>query len=177
MRNRLLGIVLFAATVVVLIGILKVLNWVPGVMQEGLPRRYHTIEEVKRSLNLRAVYTPSYYPQGLRWPPALITAQTKPYLMVLQEYAQQDDNSISLIITQTAGNIVVPDLPITMISKTEEVPFELKGRNAFLEVGFCKKSAQCSRVSWDEGDFHIMVIMIAPPSDIVKTADSMISGH
>jgi len=146
-------------------------------MQEGLPRSYRTIEEVKTSLNIRVIFTPSYYPQGLRWPPALITAQTKPYLMVLQEYARQDDNSISLIITQTAGNVSVPNLPITMISKTEEVPFELKGRNAVLEVGLCKKSVQCSRVSWDEGAFRIMVIMIAPPSEMVKTADSMLSGQ
>ncbi|HTG01347.1 MAG TPA: hypothetical protein VK654_12280 [Nitrospirota bacterium] len=176
MRDRIYSVILFFVAVAVLIGILKVLNWVPAAMQEGLPSKYASLEEVKSRLNLHAVYSPSYYPQGLRWPPVLIMAQTKPNLLILQEYTQQNSNSISLIIAQTSGNAALPDLPVKMSKKTEEVPFDLKGRSAMLEVGICKPSGQCSRVTWEEGNFRIMLIMTAPPSEAVKLADSMIAS-
>lgn len=173
MRKRLISIILFAAAVAVLIGVLKTLNWVPGVMQTGLLQQYGTIEEVKTRLGVPRPSTPSYYPQGLRWPPVRIMAQTKPHLMILQEFARTKDRLIALVIVQIAKGREAPKLPLVMTGITEQVPFNLKGRDAFLEVGECE-GAQCSRVSWDEADSRIMVLMLASPSETVKIADSMI---
>jgi hypothetical protein len=176
MRNRLLGFILFAAAFAVLIGVLKVLNWVPGVMQDGLLKSYATIDEAKTALKISEPFAPTYYPQGLRWPPERIMAQTKPYLMILQEYARQKDGAVTLIIVQTARGHGDPKLPVEMTRKTEQVTFDLKGRSAFLEVGMCGDDVQCSRLNWAEGDSRIMMIMLTSPSEIVKIADSMIMG-
>ncbi|HEX9021777.1 MAG TPA: hypothetical protein VF903_11005 [Nitrospirota bacterium] len=175
MRERALGLIIFVITVAVLTVSIRLLNWLPGVFQEGLVRTYDSIEAVKSKLRIRDVYTPSYYPQGLRWPPTRITAQTKPYTMILLECTRQEDGLPSLVISQTALPHSAPQPEIRMLRRTERVHYPLKGRSALLDVGFCGNNEPCSRISWDESAYRIEVIMLAPPTEIVKIAESMVS--
>lgn len=175
MRKRMLGFIMFILSVAVLIIFLKMLNWVPGILQEGLSNTYGSIEEVKSKLHLRDVFIPSYYPQGLQWPPARITAQTKPYTMVQMECTRQQDNKVALIISQTELTNPVPKIVIEMIRTNERVQYPFKGRNAELVVGLCRNNEPCSRISWNEPLYHVDVIMLSPPSEIVKIAESMVS--
>jgi hypothetical protein len=174
MRERIRGFIMFVIAVAALIGTLKLLNWTPGIMQQGLPSTYGSIEEVKSKLHIRNIYIPSYYPQGLQWPPARITAQSKPYTMIMMEFKRKEDNNVSLAISQTALPNPVPNAMIEMIRTNERVNFPFKGRNALLEVGLCKDNEQCCRISWDESSYRIEVAMVAPPSEIVKIAESMV---
>jgi len=174
MRERILGFVMFVIAVAALIGSLKVLNWTPSALQEGLPSTYDSIDAVKSKLHIRDIYVPSYYPQGLQWPPARITAQSKPYEMILMEFNRMDDNNVSLVISQTALPHPAPRAMIEMIRTNEKANFPLKGRNALLEVGLCKNNEQCSRISWNESSYHIDVIMLSAPLEIVKIAESMV---
>lgn len=174
MRERIRGFIMFAIAVAALIGILKLLNWTPDMLQQGLPSAYGSIDEVKSKLHIRDIYIPAYYPQGLQWPPARITAQSKPYTMILMEFKRKEDNNVSLAISQTALPNPVPKAMIEIVRTTERVNFPFKGRNAVLEVGLCKDNEQCCRISWDESSYRIEVTMVAPPSEIVKIAESMV---
>ena len=174
MRTRIIGLILFAAAVGVLVVVLKTLNWVPGIMQDGLLRQYVSLDDVKTRLSIAKPAAPSYYPQGLRWPPVRIMAQSKPYLMIIQEYARLDDGVIALVILQSEQGRTPPKLPLEMARKTEHVVFSIKEKEASLDVGTCGSDQQCSRVIWNEGNTQITVIMLAAPSEIVKIADSMI---
>ena len=78
MRKIIVGFLYFAATVAVLIGGLKLINWVPSVVQEGFVGRYRSIEEVESKLKIRDVYIPSYFPQSFKWPPDTIWARAMP---------------------------------------------------------------------------------------------------
>jgi hypothetical protein len=71
-KKRVLGFFYFAITIAILIGVLKVSNWLPTVFQEGIIRKYGSIEEVKSKLRLRDIYIPSYFPQKFKWPPSRI---------------------------------------------------------------------------------------------------------
>jgi hypothetical protein len=173
MRKRLLGLFIFIIAVAALIGSLKMLNWTPGILQEGLPSIYTNIEEVRSRLRIKDIRIPSYYPQGLHWPPARITAQSRPYIMVLMEFRRQEDSSVSLAISQTALPHPPPKMEITMIQTDEQVNLPIKGRIAQLEVGRCRNSEQCCRVSWNEPPYHIEVVMMASPAEVVRIAESM----
>jgi len=174
MRERILGFVMFVIAVAALIGTLKLLNWTPDILQQGLPGTYGSIDEVKSKLHIRDIYIPSYYPQGLEWPPARITAQSKPYIMILMEFKRKEDNNVSLAISQTALPNPAPNAIIEIIRTNERVNFPFKGRNALLEVGLCKDNEQCCRISWNELSYRIVVAMVAPPAEIVKIAESMV---
>ena len=175
MRERISGFIIFTVAVFALLASLKVLNWVPGILQDGLPSAYSSIEEVKSKLHVRDVYVPSYYPQGLRWPPSRITAQSKPYVMVLLAFTRQADNNVSLVISQTTLHQPVPKAAIEIIHTNERVHYPLKGRDALLEVGLCGNDERCSRISWNESPYRIDVIMLSPPAELVKIAESMVS--
>jgi hypothetical protein len=174
MRKRLLGLLIFILAVAALIGSLKVLNWTPSLLQEGLSRTYVSIDEVKSKLHIRNIYIPSYYPQGLQWPPARITAQSKPYTMLLMEFTRKEDNNVSLAISQTLLPHPPPKETIEIIHTNESVNFPLKGRDALLEVGLCRNNEQCSRISWNDPPYQITVVMLAPPSEIMKISESMV---
>jgi hypothetical protein len=174
MWKRLLGLLIFTIAVAALIGALKVLNWTPSLLQEGLPRTYVSIDEVKSKLHIRNIYIPSYYPQGLQWPPARITAQSKPYTMLLMEFTRQKDHNVSLAISQTLLPHPPPNNIIEIMRTNERVNFPFKGRDALLEVGLCNNNEQCCRITWKEPPYQIAVVMLAPPSEIVKIAESMV---
>ena len=174
MRDRFFGLIIFILAAAALIVSLKVLNWTPSLIQEGLPRTYASIDEVKSKLHIRDIYIPSYYPQGLQWPPARITAQSKPYTMLLMEFTRQEDNNVSLAISQTLSPHPPPRVAIELIHTNERVNFPFKGRNALFEVGACRNNEQCCRISWSEPPYHIAVVMMAPPSEMVKIVESMV---
>ncbi|MGC1455771.1 MAG: hypothetical protein WA946_11355 [Nitrospirota bacterium] len=174
MRERILGFIMFVIAVAALIGSLKLLNWTPDMLQQGLPSTYDSIDEVKSRLHIRDIYIPSYYPQGLQWPPVRITAQTRPYAMIQMEFNRKEDNSVSLVISQTALSHPAPKSMVEMIRTNERVNFPFKERNALLEVGLCRNNEQCCRISWNESPYRIEVIMVAPPSEVVKIAESMV---
>jgi hypothetical protein len=94
--------------------------------------------------------------------------------MVMMEFTRQDNSNVSLVISQTSLPHPTPRAAIEMIQMNEQVNLPLKGRSALLEVGQCRNNEQCSRISWNESSYHIEVNMMAPPSEIVKIAESMV---
>jgi hypothetical protein len=175
MRTKLLSFLLFGMTVAALIVALKFVNWVPAAVQGGFLRRYDSVEDVRSKLKIKTVYTPSYYPQSFKWPPSQIAAQTRPYPAVVMEFTQKEKSDVCLVISQTALPHSALGDKIEILHVKETVRYSLKKRDAVLEVGVCKNDEPCSRITWDEGDYRISVVMKSTPADLIKIAESMIA--
>jgi len=164
----------FAATVAVVVAILKAANWLPTVMEDGLLRPYATIEEARQTLHLREIRVPSYFPQHLAWPPARILAQSKPHVALVMEFRDRERGEIALTISQSERAPLYADRKLEIRKVTETVPYRLKGRSTVLTVGLCSQSDTCSRLAWVEGTLHIEAIMRSGPAELLRIADSMI---
>lgn len=175
MHKKFLNYFYFGITIIVLIVSLKVFNWLPTVVQEGIMRRYDNIEDVRAKLNIKEVYIPSYFPESFRWPPSEIFAQTKPFAAVVMEFKNMEKGDTALIISQTAaGKSLAYDKKIKIQQIKENIRYKLKGRNALLEVGVCVNDEPCSRISWDEGKYRIDAIIKSTPIDLLKIVESML---
>ncbi|HXW69099.1 MAG TPA: hypothetical protein VEJ88_05790 [Dissulfurispiraceae bacterium] len=167
-------ILLFSIVIVTLTALLVFFNWLPLRMDEGIARRYSSIEEVKTKLKLKEVFVPSFFPQQYVWPPYEIIAQTKPFTSVIMKFRRIDGKPDGLVICQFSAAASVPDCLPHMLQITERTAFKMKGRMAVLEVGACAHNDVCSRISWLEGSYRITVAVDAPPFDLVKISESMI---
>lgn len=174
MHKKLLNLFYFVVMIVILIGVIRVMNWVPAALQEGALKKYKSIEEVKSTLQIREIYVPSYFPQYFTWPPSEILAQTKPFVAVHMTFRRVDTGDIALIISQTSNNGTFSGRKIPIAQVKEKVRYSLKGRDAMLEVGECKNGEPCSQISWNEGKYLFTVSMKSAPFDLIKLADSMI---
>ncbi len=176
MRRTIGGFLLFAVIILILVGMLQFANWIPSAVQTGALQRYSSIEEVQAQLTMATIYVPVYYPRTVRWPPALIAAQSRPYVAVVTEFKRNGGEDTFLVITQTARHEPPLRERIILSSVRERVPYPFKGRTALLEVGLCATGDRCSRISWDEGDFTIALAIKDSPVDLVRIAESMIVG-
>ncbi len=169
--RRLAYFVLAVAAVVI---VLKTLNWLPLVLQKGTLRTYSSVETVKSKLSIRDLYVPSYFPQDIMWPPSEIWAQTEPYVATLMVFNRAGTGGSALVISQAASGRTPLDVRVRILHVTEAVPYSLKGRAAFLEVGVCENNEICSRISWNEGNYAMTVAMKSPPFELIKIAESMV---
>jgi hypothetical protein len=169
------GFLFFLLTVAAVILFLMLLNWLPLTLQKDTMRRYASVDEARSKLNLKGIYVPSYFPQNITWPPSEILAQNRPYPAVLMVFHRADKKEeVALVISQTSAEFFPGDAFITFDKITEAVPFHFKSRQALLEVGTCNKGGPCSRISWSEGGYHIVLAMKSPPFELIRIAESML---
>jgi hypothetical protein len=57
----------------------------------------------------------------------------------------------------------------------ESVRYEFKGRTALLEVGVCRRDEQCCRITWNEENVSIALVMRSSPVELVRIAESMLT--
>jgi hypothetical protein len=173
-KRTIIGIPVFVFIVMILLGVLQILNWIPSAVQEGAFRRFESIDEVRSHLKIHPLLVPVYYPSSVQWPPSLIAAQTRPYTAVVMEFLNSGSGDTGLVITQTALSHQPIEEKIRFTVVRETVRYAVKGRTALLEVGTCGNGERCSRISWDEGAYRMSVVMKASPVDLVRIAESMI---
>lgn len=174
MKARAYGFFYLLITVAAVIAVLKTLNWLPAVLEKDMLGKFGSIEEVRAKLNIREVYMPSYFPESITWPPSEILAQARPYPAVLIVFQDRQTRDAALVISQAASDAFADNslIPIERITRT--VPFDLKNRKALLEVGTCKNSEPCSRLSWNENSYWMKLAMKAPPFELIRIAESML---
>ena len=177
MRRKFLNLLLFSIAVAALLAALRLMNWAPTALQDGLLQRYSSVEEVKAKLNIRHVYAPAYYPQCFRWPPSLIIAQTRPYTAVGMEFMRKEGEEVCLVVTQTEAPRSSPRVKIAFAEVRESVRYSLKGRSALLETGLCDDGQVCSRISWEEEGYRILIIGRSAPAQLEKIAESVIPSQ
>ncbi len=165
---------LFSGVILASMAFLWFFNWVPFYIEQGLVRRYSSVEEVKAKLKLKEVFVPSFFPQQYVWPPYEIIAQTKPFTSVIMKFRNVNGKPDALVICQFSATASVPDCFPGMIQIRESTAYKMKGRPALLEVGACGHNETCSRMTWREDRYRITVAVDAPPSELVKISESMI---
>lgn len=174
MTRTLGGAAVFAVMIVVMIGMLQLVNWIPSAVQEGSFRQYRSIDEVRSHLPIDPVYQPVYYPRSVQWPPTLVAAQTKPYPAVVMEFMNSESKETVLTIIQTA----LPHPPLAEKIRLSviraNISFPLKDRPAVLESGTCRANVPCSRLTWDDGIYRLSVAMMDAPVELVRIAESMV---
>ncbi len=175
MGRKIIGFLSFGLALVVLVGVLKVMNWLPSAIEEGFIKEYGNIEDVREQLKIKDIYTPSYFPQPVKWPPSAIWAQTRPFTAIVMEFRDAENGDIELTISQvSSGARFIQDDKIKIEQVREKLDYSLKGRKALLEVGACRNQERCSLISWIEGKYRITVAMKSPPFELIKISESML---
>lgn len=174
MKRGVFGFLFFLLITAVVVALIKTGNWLPLAFQHDTLRKYNSTEEVKASLPIKNIYVPAYFPQTISWPPSIIVAQSKPSIAVLMTFNRAGSNDESLVIIQTASDAFTREPFVKMTRIAESAPYKLHGRDALLEVGTCKNDETCSRISWQEGEYRMVVIMKASPFELIKIAGSML---
>lgn len=174
MKRKIFRLLAFAGMVALLAAGLKFMNWLPQVAQKEIMRKYGNVEEVKAALAIRDIYIPVYFPQNLTWPPSLVLAQGKPFPAVVMEFETAAGKEPALIISQSTSDGFLPDEKIRIVQVKERLFYQLKGRNALLDVGVCGRNEPCSAISWREGEFRLRVLAKTGPIDLIRIAESMI---
>lgn len=174
MNTRVRGFLYFLLTVAAVLATLRVLTWVPLLIQKETLRPYDSVEEVRSKLNRKDLHVPSYFPQTITWPPATILAQAIPYFLVVIVFNQAGSGEPALVLVQMESDVFPDNGYIRVKQIREKVNYQLKGRSAVLEVGACGGDDMCSRLSWSEGRSKIELTMKAGPIDLVPIAESMV---
>lgn len=167
----------FLAMVLVTIAVLFLLNRLPGWFEKGILRPYPSLEAVRARLEIADIFVPSYFPEGLSWPPTEILAQNKPFKAVIMKFSASGQSGTSLLITQfDASHELDPGREMRISSVRERLDYSLKGRSAALEVGQCGDGKPCSRISWTQGAMRLDIRMKSMPQELLRIAESMAAG-
>lgn len=177
MKRTIGGIPVFAAIIAILLGVLQVVNWIPSAVQDGEFARFKSIDDAREHLKLAHLFVPVYYPRGIRWPPSLVAGQLRPYPAVVMEFPGSGGDDTALAISQTAGTHAPVHQAIVLETVLERTPLTLKGRAAVLESGVALSGERCSRLTWDEEGFRIVVATTESPAELLRIAESMLPGR
>ena len=164
----------FILTVAVVILLLKLLNWLPSVIQEEGIKKYSSVEEVVTSLKIPRVYIPAYFPEYINWPPAEIFAQKRPFKLVIMHFTHRDSRSFALSLFQVDSRAIYePEYKSDVLSVRKEIKVSIKGRPGDLVMAVCSGRQRCNRITWEEGIYRITLIADDTPEQLLKMAESM----
>jgi hypothetical protein len=164
----------FFATVAVVLLLLKLLNWLPSVLEnEGL-KKYGSVDDVREALKISRIYMPAYFPEHIQWPPAEIFAQRKPFPMVMMHFTHRDSKGFALSLYQVDSRAVF-ELPyksdVLYVRKESQV--DIRNKVGTLIVAVCSERERCNRLSWEEGVYRITLIADDSPDQLIKMAQSI----
>lgn len=174
MKGGIQRVLAFAGAVALLVGLLRLLNWLPLVARPDLLSNYRDLEEARTAAGIEAVLVPSYFPQNLAWPPSRIWAQGIPYRALLLEFGRPSGKETVLLISQAASESFFPEERMRFLEVAQDAPYPLRGRAARLRVGVCPGSETCSEIAWKEGPFHVVVRAKLSPFELIRIAESML---
>jgi hypothetical protein len=165
----------FAVTVLIIVAVLKLLNWIPLSFQKEDMRKYKTVEDVKAKLKISRVYAPTYFPERIKWPPVEIFAQKRPFVMVMMHFTHVERSSFALSVYQVDAKAnFEPKYKTELLYLKRENTVSIKGRQGTLVLAVCRGNEMCNRVSWVEGMFRITLISDDKPDQLLRMAESML---
>ncbi len=172
--KKALNILIFLFMLLILIISLKVINFIPSIINRETLQRYRSIEEAKHRIKIDHIYVPSYFPQGINWPPSEILAQGKPYKAVVLKFRHGGSGEVVMIIYQVELNRhITEEREIRIVRVRESVKYSLKGKEADLLVGICEDEEACSKISWTEDGFRMTISMKSTPIELLRIAESV----
>lgn len=173
--NTLRGLLWMLALMMLAVLFLAALNWLPSLREGGFARQYDSIEEAARALQLNTIVVPTYFPEGIRWPPSFILAQKKPYQALVMEFKEAKTKETALIVIQSSLLGSGEQLQrISLSQMKEETQYRLKGRVVLLQVGTCDNGKQCSKMTWQDNGHSYTIILMSSPFELIRIAESMI---
>lgn len=164
----------FFVSIIAIIFIVKILNYIPLLIQKDSMRRYNSIEEVKKRLDIRDIYIPSFFPEEILWPPSVILGQGKPYLAIIMEFKNSKSGETALVICQSASEKFKYDGGIRINNIMDRINYPFKGRNISILTGSCENGNVCTIASWKEEKYIITVTSRFEPPQLLKIVESMI---
>ncbi len=165
----------FIFSVLIILGVLKLLNWVPLAIQKEDLRKYRTIEEVQARLQLREIFIPTYFPEEISWPPAQIFGQKKPFVLVIMHFMQTGTRNPVLSIYQTDVRAdFEPPFDTDILYKKKQSSVFIKDRQGILETAVCRRREICNKLSWSNKQFSIILLSHLPANELLKIAESML---
>ncbi|MEW6109028.1 MAG: hypothetical protein AB1632_07690 [Nitrospirota bacterium] len=171
-RTGLRAILSFSITILITVLVLKLLNWIPMSFQKEDIRKYKTIEDVKAKLKISRVYVPAYFPEYIKWPPAEIFAQKRPFVLIMTHFAHADSMKFALSIYQADSRADFEPRKDILYLKNESTVF-IKGREGKLVTAVCRGQVRCNSLSWEEGKFRLTLISDDVPEQMIRMAESM----
>ena len=164
----------FFATVAVVIVLLKLLNWLPSVLQDEGIKKYSSVDEARTALKIPRVYVPAYFPEYIKWPPAEIFAQRRPFPLVIMHFTHRDSRSFALSLFQVDSRAgYEPKYKSDVLYVRKESQVKIKGREGNLVIAVCSGRERCNRISWEEGIYRITLIADDTPEQLIKMAESI----
>ncbi|GAB4483376.1 MAG: hypothetical protein OHK006_04180 [Thermodesulfovibrionales bacterium] len=165
----------FLATIAVAVLLLKLLNWLPGAVQKDNLRKYHSVDEARTALKIKRIYTPTYFPEHIQWPPIEIFAQKRPFLMVAMHFLHATNRELALSIYQGEGRALFEPQPVwDVLYVRKESSVLVNGREGRLVLAVCQGNRRCNRLSWNADGLGFTIIADDSPEQILKLAESMI---
>ena len=181
MNSRILRQVKMILSFVILIAslvfVLKLVNWIPSLIDRESFRKFNSIESVRKELHIEKIYMPVYLPEDLNlgWPHQEIYAQKKPFTMIITHFQNRDSKGIGMIIHQVDASVnYMPESKIKFGKVKKESRILIKEREGILITGSCGNESICSQITWKEGDFVLIVTGKTSQRDIIRIAMSMI---
>ena len=168
----LIGLLRFSALVAGLLLFILVLDWLPGAVDKGGMRPYPGIEQLRKEPGFDSVLVPSYFPEGIKWPPRLVLGQRRPFMAVVLEFDGEDAEMV-LVISESVSADFEPGHAARFSELRQAANVDLNGSPALIETGLCHEGASCSRLSWQEGGLYVRLFMRAPSVTLIRIAESM----
>jgi hypothetical protein len=164
----------FFGTVVVVLLILKLLNWLPSVLQAEGVKKYRSVEDAKAALKIPHIYLPAYFPEYIAWPPAEIFAQRRPFPMIMMHFSRRDSMGFVLSFFQADSKAgYEPEYKSHILYVKKRSTVDIKGRPGLLEIAVCSGRERCNRLSWIEKGYQITLIADDSPEQLLRMAESM----
>lgn len=164
----------FFATILAVILVLKLLNWLPSALQDEGIKKYSSIDDVRTALKIPRVFMPAYFPEYIMWPPAEIFAQRRPFHLVMMHFTHLDSRSFALSISQADSRAgFEPQSKSDILYVRNESRVNIKGRTGTLVTAVCSGRQRCNRLFWDEGIYRITLIADDTPEQLIRMAESI----
>jgi hypothetical protein len=162
----------FLVTIVAVLLVLKLLNWLPSALQKEDIRKYSSVDDVRTALKIPRIYIPAYFPEYIKWPPAEIFAQRKPFPLVMMHFTHRDSKSFALSFFQWDSKAnFEPKSEVLYVRK--ESPVNIRGRTGTLVIAVCSGRERCNRISWEEENYRITLIADDSPEQLIRMAESI----
>ena len=164
----------FLVTIVAVLLVLKLLNWLPSALQKEDIRKYSSVDDVRAALKIPRIYIPAYFPEYIKWPPSEIFAQRKPFPLVMMHFTHRDSKSFALSFFQADSKAnFEPKYKSEVLYVRKESPVNIRGRTGKLVIAVCSGRERCNRISWEEENYRITLIADDSPEQLIRMAESI----
>lgn len=164
----------FFVTVAVVVLLLKLFNWLPSVLQEEGIKKYSSVDDVRTTLKIPKIYMPAYFPEHIKWPPAEIFAQRRPFPLVMMHFTHRDSRSFALSFFQVDSRAgFEPTYKSDVLYVRKEIQVSINGRSGNLVMAVCSGHERCNRITWQEGIYRLTLIADDAPEQLIKMAESI----